>query len=481
MKNIFQILLLVLVLPMGYGQNWTPPVNVSNLELSSFPDMVADGNGVIHVVWYEKLESNWMKIMYSKSIDEGNTWSTPFDLSQNDDLACMMPHIVAGNDNKLYVTYDYNCGNYYQTLVHMKIFNGTAWSSTIVVSENLPASHNNILVKDHSDRVYVFWYRGYKFCVRYFENGIWSDINLPYEDQHSIDYAIADSENNLHCVGQYTYNGRAVPGIRVTYFKYLRSTEEWSDIIIVNDEDTNVGADLALDENENPHFVWNQPLTHSFPWIDGTIYCWQTAPNYFSEEKLIESQPYEEKIHISGNNVVNIFLSKGYEDSWAFRHYYKTLDSWHSCRIDSSTTYFLTGAPSVAEYNGKLYVTYFKCLDGNNCDIKFSKSDLVPGTSYRQENYKNNHSLSVFPNPFIVETSFRYTLSKEANVKLCVYDLMGNCVSTICNSFLPQGQFNFSWNGKDRNDHFVSRGLYIIQLAINGHIESQLVHYLRQH
>jgi len=94
--------------------------------------------------------------MYSKSVDDGNTWSTPFDLSQNSDTACTQAHIVAGNDNKLYVTYDYNVGNPYQTYVHMKIFDGNVWGSTIVVSENLPASHQNVLVADNDDRIYVF-------------------------------------------------------------------------------------------------------------------------------------------------------------------------------------------------------------------------------------------------------------------------------------------------------------------------------------
>jgi len=477
MRKILLFLSIILSFPVSYAQNWTQPLNVSNMEWSAFPGIAVDENGILHVVWSEKIESNFRKIMYSKSVDDGNTWSTPFDLSQNSDTACTQAHIVAGNDNKLYVTYDYNVGNPYQTYVHMKIFDGNVWGSTIVVSENLPASHQNVLVADNDDRIYVFWYRGHKFCYRYLENNIWSDVSYPYENQHGIEYAVADSENNLHCVGHYTYNGADVPGIRITYFKYIKSTDEWNDIILVNEEDTNVGADIALDSNEIPHFVWNQHITNSSPWIDGTIYCYQIEPYLFSEEELVEHHTYMEKIHISDNNVINIFLSTVYEDIWAFKHYFKLNGNWYNTTIDNIISDLITGCPNVAEQNGKLYVSYFRCTGPGDCDVMFSKSDLITDINQNQK-IKKDQKLNVFPNPFSDMVTIRVHISETEQVSIKIYDIMGKSINTVCNSILKPGDHSFIWFGTNVNGTKVNQGNYIITLEQNKITENKMVHFM---
>ncbi|MCD4696461.1 MAG: T9SS type A sorting domain-containing protein [Bacteroidales bacterium] len=477
LKTLLSVYFVLLIFSFCSGQNWIQPVNVSNLEYSAYPDITIDESGVIHIVWSEYLENNFRKIMYSYSDNDGETWNVPFDLSQNNDTSCLMAHIVAGNNNKLFVTYDYNTGNPYQTYVHMKIFDGSTWGPTIVVSENLPASHHNILVRDNDDRVYVFWYRGYKFCYRYLENDSWSDISFPYENHHSINNVVPDSDNNLHCVGHYTYHGVDVPGIRITYFKYIKSTEQWSDIIIVNDEDTNVGTDIALDVFEKPHFIWNQHITNSWPWINGTIYCHQTAPYTFSDEEIIDDYTYLENIHISENNIVNVFLSIGYEDSWAFKHYYKVGDNWFYAKIDSSFSDLITGGPNVTEKNGQLYVSYFKCFGQGDCDIMFSKSDLVTNIHQNQK-LSNGQQLIIFPNPFSTQTTIKVNILNKGPVIIRIYNVFGKLINTLTNSFLQPGEYKFNWDGNDASGNKINKGIYIVRLEHNGSSESQIIHFI---
>jgi hypothetical protein len=73
------ILLPVLVFMMTAGaQNWTNPVNISNMPgLDNQPDLCIDKNGTLHCVFTHKLASNWRKIYYSKSTNDGATWTTP--------------------------------------------------------------------------------------------------------------------------------------------------------------------------------------------------------------------------------------------------------------------------------------------------------------------------------------------------------------------------------------------------------------------
>ena len=102
--SLFIILLfLSLTLP---AQTWTNPVNISpNMPgLDNQPDLCIDKSGTLHGVFTHKLESNWRKIYYSKSTDDGQTWTTPEDISLNPDISLMNPHIVSDTSNILYVT-----------------------------------------------------------------------------------------------------------------------------------------------------------------------------------------------------------------------------------------------------------------------------------------------------------------------------------------------------------------------------------------
>jgi len=92
------------------AQEWTEPIEVSDMEGAYLdPDMCIDNNGVIHVVWSSGTfgSNNW-QIMYSKSENNGETWSEDYDVSQNDTLWMSQPHIANDSENNLYVTYDYN-------------------------------------------------------------------------------------------------------------------------------------------------------------------------------------------------------------------------------------------------------------------------------------------------------------------------------------------------------------------------------------
>jgi hypothetical protein len=478
MKTLSSIIFNLIFLTC-FGQNWTPPKNISNQELSSFPDIAIDNNGVIHVVYREKLESNWWKIMYTKSINDGNTWSTPFDLSQNDDLACHAPHIVAGSDGKLYVTYDYNIGNIAQGFIHMKIFDGTSWGQTINVSET-PYAQDNILIRDNNNRIYVFWYKKDgtdKFCYRTFYNNIWSEIKFPYEADHWLVKAVADSLNILHCIGSYYYNNKDFEN-KMIYFTYDPVTDHWSDVEMISDSPVNVSGDIALDNSGSPHFLWNEHLSNSWPWIQGSVYCYRTAPNVFSNKEIIEDHSFEERIHVNTNDVTNVFLSRDYESGWAFRHYYKIWDGWHGIRIDTSTTFVFTGAASIAEYNEKLYVVYYKCVGEGNCDIKFTKSNLITFIpAYSEKTEKDE--IRIFPNPFTEKTTISFSLHEGANVSLVIYDLYGNLVTTIADSFLPEGTYKFQLQTESLNQSSLKKGIYLVQLSTGYIVSTQKLTYLK--
>ena len=129
MKKTFIYILFVFIFSCLSAQDWSEPINISNTTgLDHDPSFCIDNNGVLHCVWSYKIEQNYRKIYYSKSEDDGESWSTPQDISQNSQYWCGIPHIDVDSENNIYVTYDYNVGNYYHTQVHLRKFDGTTWS-----------------------------------------------------------------------------------------------------------------------------------------------------------------------------------------------------------------------------------------------------------------------------------------------------------------------------------------------------------------
>ena len=79
------------------------------------------------------------------------------------------------------------------------------------------------------------------------------------------------------------------------------------------------------------------------------------------------------------------------------------------------------------------------------------KSD-IPTEYTLQQNY---------PNPFNPSTTIKYTLPKESNVQLSIYDITGREVRTLVTVNQVVGYKEVLWNGKDNNGSQVSSGIYI--------------------
>jgi len=62
------------------------------------------------------------------------------------------------------------------------------------------------------------------------------------------------------------------------------------------------------------------------------------------------------------------------------------------------------------------------------------------------EDYKLNQN---FPNPFNPETIIRFSIPKNENVRLTVYDILGKKVVDIYNGFMPAGSYSTDFNASE--------------------------------
>jgi hypothetical protein len=74
-----------------------------------------------------------------------------------------------------------------------------------------------------------------------------------------------------------------------------------------------------------------------------------------------------------------------------------------------------------------------------------------------------------YPNPFNPSTIIEYSVPKAANVKITVYNILGDVVSVIINSFRDAGNYRITWNAIDESGNKVSSGVYFYELkAVTG-------------
>jgi hypothetical protein len=73
-----------------------------------------------------------------------------------------------------------------------------------------------------------------------------------------------------------------------------------------------------------------------------------------------------------------------------------------------------------------------------------------------------------YPNPFNPSTTIRYELSKHSEVRLKIYNILGQEVRTLVNTKQSAGTHEVTWDGKDMNGHSVSSGIYLYRLECEG-------------
>ncbi|HAE87201.1 TPA: hypothetical protein DCG86_04170 [Candidatus Marinimicrobia bacterium] len=96
------------------------------------------------------------------------------------------------------------------------------------------------------------------------------------------------------------------------------------------------------------------------------------------------------------------------------------------------------------------YTCYKKGLSITNIH-----EETLPGTFTLHQNY---------PNPFNSSTTIQYDLPKDGFVNISIYNVLGEHIITLKNSFEQAGHKVVYWDGYDQNNHLVPSGVYMYQI-----------------
>ncbi len=100
--------------------------------------------------------------------------------------------------------------------------------------------------------------------------------------------------------------------------------------------------------------------------------------------------------------------------------------------------------------------------------------ELSTGVSERASNKPS--FMSVFPNPTNGISTIKFVLEDRSDVKLTIYNSLGQEVSSIYNGSLTAGQANFEFDAKAGLD---PNGLYLVQLLVDGNVYTERLLHLK--
>ncbi len=111
----------------------------------------------------------------------------------------------------------------------------------------------------------------------------------------------------------------------------------------------------------------------------------------------------------------------------------------------------------------------FKFILGGNLSAIFI--DAVKIIDKQWTNVDNSESKTVqqyelfqnYPNPFNPETTIKYSIGKPGNVKISIFNILGENIIT-CSEVKSAGTFEFNWDGRDSRGFPVNSGVYFYRL-----------------
>lgn len=479
LRNIIALFSITFFLSPFYllSQTWSEPINISNMEgVDSQPDITVDKDGVIHCVWKHIVETNYKKIFYSKSEDDGLTWTEPYDVSQNNEKWMGMPKIVADTNNKLYLTYQHNIGNYYNTVNVLQTFENGVWSEYDTITGGQLGVVDNFLAIDNNNRLYAFWYWGQTTFYRSFENGEWSEIynaNVGSEGKPFIMDVVADKNNDMHCLFMFWYNWQTSDSAKVTYSK-LTPDNTWSELEVLSSPTRNANRTIGIDvDTANfPHIAYREVTPwEPAPKHDTTIYRYKNGNTWSSPEVLV-TDPFAQDILIDENNKPNVFdVEKLEGDSCMLVHHYKEYSWWESIVVTESA--YASIQYSTVDFNNSLFCSFLKPLPDNyhNSEIHFVKSNLL--TKTENQSRKEIFNVHIYPNPFKKHVNILFKINETKTITVKIYNYNGELIKTLMNSKISHEQHQLIWDGTDNNGNIVSSGQYLLRIRAGQRITSR--------
>ena len=84
-----------------------------------------------------------------------------------------------------------------------------------------------------------------------------------------------------------------------------------------------------------------------------------------------------------------------------------------------------------------------------------------------------------YPNPFNSQTTIQFEIPESAQIRLSIYNVLGQEVVTLVNNDFLAGRYRFHWNGLNQNGEPVKSGLYFLSFQARNYHSTQKIVFLK--
>jgi flagellar hook assembly protein FlgD len=109
---------------------------------------------------------------------------------------------------------------------------------------------------------------------------------------------------------------------------------------------------------------------------------------------------------------------------------------------------------------------------------------LVYDTGVNTGNIKETNELNLnlkqnYPNPFNPSTNIEYDLSEAGEIKVEIFNVIGELISTIVNEYQRPGKYTVKWDGTDDSGGKAASGVYFYRVTSNEKLQTRKMILLR--
>jgi len=238
-------------------------------------------------------------------------------------------------------------------------------------------------------------------------------------------------------------------------------TLSYGDMVIVK----KFGADLPT-YPEIDEFVWYRyGAAQQFTKEDPTYFSFNKEPEYTAIFVQMDSLSTAQEIAVVSDGVcygaavvendlvmIPAFISSLPDGSEL------QLVTWDGAKAASNPISF-----NRYDTNSDQFVTCNNLIK-QDCDFYY----ISTGNNNNSAPEISSISISNYPNPFTPSTTINYSIPKEGNVIINIYNIKGQIVKTLVSESLKSGTYSIVWNGDDQNGKKVSAGLYFTRIQAQG-------------
>jgi enediyne biosynthesis protein E4 len=151
----------------------------------------------------------------------------------------------------------------------------------------------------------------------------------------------------------------------------------------------------------------------------------------------------------------------------------------------TSDTEFKLRAERLGNENGRIYTITYQVVDASG-NVNLAETSVIVPHDMGQplaydlnENFKSIALFGNYPNPFNPETEIRFDLPEPANVKLMIFNTLGQKIKTLSEKEFSEGSFTIRWDGTDDFGNQVSGGLYLCRMQTKDYQQTIRMLYLK--